>query len=463
MNGKRRYLARAIVLLLLACALSSLRAAAQSTNGGASRALIISLDGLDTRYLQRRDALGLKIPHLRGLIGRGILADGVESVYPSVTYPNHTSMATGVRPSKHGIFGNTLFEDPTASPTGGANWYPRLIKVETLWDAARKAGLKVGFVWWPVSVGAGDYNVPEIWKPGGTLLENREIVAANARPADLVREAERAMPDLYDLVTKDEGDDARTRLAEYILREKRPELMFVHLFDLDHAQHDFGPFTTQALAELERTDAYVGRLLEALRSNNTFGQTSVFIVSDHGFLPITKQFNPGALLVQAGLIKLETVKGKPAAVKEWKALPYITGGSCALMLRDANDRATLKKLRQIFAPHVSPRAGLRRIIERRELEKLGSNTNAALMLEAADGFVFGARYTGGAIGETKSRGTHGYLPQHADYRASFIAAGAGVARRGRVDQLSMIDIGPTVARALGLTLPQADGRAVDLK
>lgn len=470
----KSYFARPVSLLVLlvvlaAAGASSTRAQKRKTvpRPAAKRALVISLDGLDARYLHQADRYQLRIPALRRLMRQGVTARGVVAVYPTLTYPNHTSLVTGVHPARHGIFGNNLFEPPEIAQTGGAHWFARDIRVDTLWDAASRSRLTVGLVSWPVAGEAGDYNVPEIWQPGGSLEESRAVVARHARPRGLVSEVEKRIPDIYRQVTRDEGDDARTRFAEYIIREKRPDLILVHLYDFDHYQHDQGPFTPEALAVLEKTDGYVARLLAAAEQAGTLSETAVFITSDHGFMPVSKQLHPGVLLERAGLVKVRQEKDEQnrarTVITDWRALAYVTGGACAIILRDANDRETLAKLRGIFEPLTGDGKGLLRVLGEAEIRALGSNTRAGLLLEAAEGYTFGGSYTGDAVTESRTRGMHGYLPTRPNYRASFIAAGAGVARRERLGEVRMIDIGPTIARTLGFDLGDAEGRALPLK
>ncbi len=456
-----------IFVIFLSLFVFSLRAASAQPSA-AKRALVISLDGLDTRYLHDADKYQLRIPTLRRLMANGVTARGMKSVYPSITYPNHTSLVTAALPSKHGIFGNSVFEPPVGKQTGAAHWFARDIKADTLWDAASRAGKTVGMVSFPVAGGAGDWNVPEIWQPGGTPEQTRAAIAENARPRGFVEEVRKRFPNIYDNDTADEGDDARTRFAEYIIAEKRPDLMLVHLYDLDHFQHDYGPFTAEAFAILEKTDGYVARLLAAAERAGTLDETVVFITSDHGFKPISKQVHPGVLLRRAGLITASdetNAQGRVSAVvTDWQAAVYVTGAACAIYLRDPNDKAALRKLRTIFKPLAGRGgSGIFQVLETNELRRLGSNTSAALMLEAADGYTFGGSYTGETVVESRSRGMHGYLPTRADYFASFVASGAGVKRRGTIDYLSMTDAGATVARALGLTLRNASGRAAALQ
>lgn len=464
----RRLIAFLLVAAYCALLLSSVYGVkAQAQKGRAKRALIISIDGLDARYLNRRDEYGLKIPNLRRLINEGTAARGVVSVFPSVTYPAHTTIVTGALPVSHGIYGNELFEPPVGTARREWYWYARMIRTETLWDAARKRGLKVGMVSWPVGVGAGDYNVPEIVRFGGTLDDTLERIRENTIPVGLLNEIEKGDPRLYALANKEEQDDMRTRMAEYIIMKKRPDLMLVHLFDLDHFEHARGPFTPEAFAVLEKSDAYIGRMIEAARRAGTLDDTAIFIVSDHGFLPINRQVHPGVLLERAGLLKVREEKddkGVPVSVvTEWRALPFVTNGSCTIVLKDANDTEALNKVRAIFRPLAGREgSGIKEVLEGRRLGAVGANTRVAMMLDGADGYAFGSSYTGEVITESKEKGAHGYTPRREDYYASFIAAGAGVKHR-QVGIVQMFDIGPSIADSIGLKLRDAIGTSIELR
>jgi predicted AlkP superfamily pyrophosphatase or phosphodiesterase len=431
----------------------------------AKRVLVISLDGLDARYLQKRDEYGLKIPTLRRLMQNGVMAQ-VVGVYPSVTYPSHTTIVTGARPARHGIYGNEVFETPDKPQTGSWQWYAQSISVKALWDEAARVHLKTALISWPVSTGAGDYNFPEIWKPNGTREESRMVIREKAFPRGFVEELEQYDPQLYSNVNKDEGDDMRTRVAEYVIASKKPEVVLIHLFDLDHFEHDFGPFTPQAFAMLEKVDTYVARILAAARRAGTFEETAIFIVSDHGFLPVSKRIHPGVILARAGLVKLREGKdaqGKAQGVAtDWRAAPYINGGSCAIILRDRKDRDAERKALMAFKDFANNEGrGALRIIERKEAQQLGANPDAAFILEASDGYYFESGYSGDAITPAKLRGQHGFLPNR--YYTSFIASGAGVVKRGSLGTIRLLDEGPTIAHLLGLKLYNAEGYALSLK
>ncbi|HET9532293.1 MAG TPA: alkaline phosphatase family protein, partial [Blastocatellia bacterium] len=119
--------------------------AAQSGRTGQPRAdshlIMISIDGLVPEYYTAPSQAGLRLPNLVRMKLEGAWAEGVEGVYPSVTYPAHTTLVTGVRPAFHGIVQNRIFEPPTATQTREWYFFARDLKAETLWMLAKKAGL----------------------------------------------------------------------------------------------------------------------------------------------------------------------------------------------------------------------------------------------------------------------------------------------------------------------------------
>ena len=94
----------------------------------------------------------------------GALAERVRGVFPTVTYPSHTTIVTGELPAKHGIYFNTPFVPE--GQTGRWYWEEHAIQVPTLWDAVREHGGHTAAVSWPVTEGAPiDWFIPEVWDP----------------------------------------------------------------------------------------------------------------------------------------------------------------------------------------------------------------------------------------------------------------------------------------------------------
>jgi arylsulfatase A-like enzyme len=148
-------------MLPVALVLTALGAAALSAQAREPRVLMISIDGLmPSSYLAPGPA---KIPNIRRLAGEGAYG-AVTGVLPSVTYPSHTTLITGVTPSVHGIVDNRMF-DPEGKSGGANHWYGRDIRVPTLLGAVRGRGWRTGAVAWPVTVGMDvSFHVPEFWR-----------------------------------------------------------------------------------------------------------------------------------------------------------------------------------------------------------------------------------------------------------------------------------------------------------
>ena len=104
--------------------------------------LVISVDGLHPAYVTDADRHGLKIPALRRLMQQGAHARGVVGVVPTVTYPSHTTLMTGLTPREHGIISNTPFDALNVNKEGWY-WYAEDIKAKTLWEVVAKPGLRM--------------------------------------------------------------------------------------------------------------------------------------------------------------------------------------------------------------------------------------------------------------------------------------------------------------------------------
>jgi len=239
--------------------------------------------------------------------------------------------------------------------------------------------------------------------------------------------------------------------------------VLVHLFDFDHFQHKYGPFTQEAFAMLEKEDDYVARILSAASRAGALDETAIFIVSDHGFLPISKLIHPNVLLAQAGLLRATGERDAQghAIITDVRAVAYVTSGSCSIILRDPADRETLRRARASFQKFAKQNNNALSLVEGAKMREFGGNPDAAFMLEAGDGYSFGNGFTGEAITPSQQLGQHGYFPTR--YRTSFIATGAGIPQHSELGEIRLIDIGPTIAATLGLTLRDADGRALQLR
>ena len=461
----------ALLILIFICGTISLfgqtnktnqtkRAPAGKTDAGAKQTsqvrpdahvIMISIDGMVPDYYTEPSRLGLHDPTLVKLKLGGAYAEGVEGVYPTVTYPAHTTLITGVLPAKHGIVQNRIFEAPTDPQTGAWYWFAKDLKSETLWGLAKKAGLSTAAVGWPVTVEADiDYNVPEVWDPSEKPITGKRMVQYST--PGLILKALEGKPV--------KGDEFRTVVSDYIIKSYRPNLMLIHLVELDDSQHKNGPRTPAALQTMEREDGYVGRIVEAARSAGIIDKTTFFIVSDHGFAAIDKKFEPNVVLAKEKLITLDTSH----KATDWKAAAWPAGGSCAIVLKDPSDKQTATKVAAVFSHIASKNSSpINRVIGRPELDRLGAIPQATLMLEAAPGYSFDEELTGPEVHSSGKDylGTHGYLPTRAEMRSSLIVFGETSRVGGKLNLARMIDIGPTAAAVLGFGIPDADGEPVE--
>ena len=414
--------------------------------------VMISIDGLRPDYITSADAHGAKVPNLRRFLKEGTYAEGVQGVVPTVTYPSHTTLVTGVWPAKHGIYANSTF-DPLQKNQMGWYWYAEDIHVPTLWDAAAQAGRTTASIQWPVTVGAHiTWNIPEFWR--ASTPDDAKLLCAASTPGLLV-EAEAELGEYRGgIETSAESDEIRGRYAQWILEKKRPALMMLHLTALDHVQHDTGPFSPEAIAVLERLDTVVGNLRE-VAERRAPGRVFFSVVSDHGFAKYDARLNLFPAFREAKLFTVDE-KGK---VADWKAMPWVTGGSAAIVLKDPNDAATLAQVRELLAKLAAdPSNGIDRVLEADELHRHGGYSTASFFVGLKPGWRTGDALDGPVLSKIKPGGTHGELPDLPDLRASFFVIGPGVDAGRDLGLIDMRDVAPTLAHLSGLSLPTADGK-----
>jgi predicted AlkP superfamily pyrophosphatase or phosphodiesterase len=428
----------------------------------AAPVLMISIDGLKPEYVTQADAHGMKVPYLRSLMRDGTYAEGVVGVWPTITYPSHTTLLTGVWPAEHGIDCNQEF-DPLQQYGGAWNWYAAQIRVPTLWQAAHHAGLRTASVGWPVSVGATDvdYLIPEYWLGGNVSsssnAEDKWLMAALARPDTLIQTLQPAAgPYMNGNDTSIGGDEVKTRYALEIMRRYKPAFMTLHLSSLDDAQHAHAPFSAEADQTLEAIDGMVARLARQEFANHP--NAVLVIVSDHGFMNISHYVNLFIPFLQAGLIQGTANAGsKPLVVSSWKAEPWMAGGMAAIMLHDPNDHAAEQQVKALLDKLAAdPDNGIAEILDRKAIAKRGAFPDAAFLVVFNPGYYAGAALSGNLITPVPgTRGSHGFSPEFPEMRASFFAVGAGIAHHRDLGVVDMRQIAPTVARILRVPLPAA--------
>ncbi len=410
--------------------------------------VLISIDGLRPDYVLDADRHGLKIPNLRRLLADGAHAKAMTGVLPTVTYPSHTTLVTGVSPARHGIHYNTPF-DPFGRNQDGWMWYAEDITAPTLWDVVRQAGGITSSVDWPVTVGAPiTFNIAQFWR--ATTADDHKLLRALSTPG-LLEEAERSLGLRYPAgyIYTIESDTTRAAFNAWIIERKRPRFHTAYFSVLDEVQHATGPASRQTFEALEAVDGMVGRLRAAALAVSP--AAVVCVVSDHGFARYDRTVSVNVALREAGLIDVNP----DGTLKDWRA---VTWGS-AVMVKDDADEAVRAKVRQVLERLAAdPATGVFRVLDTAQARALGGFPDAAFVVGVRPGVAISGRFDGLLVKPGGVAGTHGLLPEVSDMDATFLVAG-GPVPRGRVfDRIDMRDVAPTLAALAGVSLPAAEGR-----
>jgi predicted AlkP superfamily pyrophosphatase or phosphodiesterase len=433
----------------LICAATALFSAASAQ---AAPVLLISIDGLRPGDVAEAENRGLKVPNLRRFIKEGSSASAVRGVLPTVTYPSHATLLTGASPSKHGIVGNTTF-DPMQINQGGWYWYASAIRVPTLWDAAKAAGMSVGNVHWPVSVGAKSitWNLPQIWRTGHA--DDVALVAALSTPGLLEEMEPKLGPYAPGIDESIEGDETRGAFAIDLIAHKKPGFTTVYLTALDHEQHEKGPGSVPAHTILERIDAVVGKLVTTELAAHP--DAVIAVVSDHGFSNTDTEVSLFRSFVDAGLITLDPA-GK---VKTWEAMPWPSGGSAAIVLVRPTDATLLSRVDALLTRlKADPAMKISEIVDRNGIAAMGGNPEASFYVDFQRG-AYAAGFKGAnapLIAPSGSKGMHGYFPSSPEMRSTFMILGKGIDAGKSYGEIDMRSIAPTLAKIMGFALPDAE-------
>lgn len=390
-------------------------------------------------------------PTIQFMAENGAKAERVRSVFPSVTYPSHTTMITGVQPGKHGVYFNEPFEPE--GQTGRWYWEASAIQVPTLWDAMKSANRKTAAVSWPVTVGAPiDWFIPEVWsleRDGDRLAPMRD----GTRPQDLWQELEREATGALNAQTYSADYMARDlktgAAAAYLLETNKPALLALHLIGTDHFQHEIGREGAIPRRALGTADAAINAVMEGAKRGGILERTAFIITGDHGFVDIHTSLAPNVWLTEAGLLG-----GDP-----WRARFHTTGGAAFLRLNDPDDAQAVDRVRSILDKQPPRIRQLFRVLDRDALDAAGADPEAPLALAASLGITFSSRAEGDIRSQT-SGGTHGYFPtDFPEIHTGFVGYGPGFRSGVIVHEMGLDDIAPIIAELLDVKFDTADGVA----
>jgi hypothetical protein len=388
-----------VALLLLVLLLpAALRAGPPAT------VILISLDGVRGDLLEDE-----QLPALRRMLREGARAEALVPVFPSLTFPNHVSMATGTWPDRHGIVANHFLDRERGEfdYANESSW----IQAEPLWVAAERQGVRAATFFWVGSETA--------WR--GVAATHR------VTPFD-------------DAV----GEAAKVdRILAWLDLQgaERPRLVLSWWHGADRAGHRHGPGAPEVREALRGQDAELGRLLAGLDARGRLATTTLLVVSDHGMAEGREALNPFAALEARGIrarvilgsavafVHLERPAQTDAAVAALAGLPGVRafrGDALPPEWRLAHPT----RIGDVFAVAEPPRLFTRPWTARDARFRL-------------------SRLLG------SGQGVHGHDPAaHPEMHGVFLAVGRGVPAGLRPGRVRAVDVAPTVARLLGIEPPR---------
>lgn len=395
------------------------------------------------------------MPTLRRLAREGAVAAAMTVCNPTTTWPNHTSLVTGVRPDRHGVLHNGKLV--RLGPGLGVRLEEtvdqrELVAVPTLFDRLHALGERTAAVNWPATRGSPtlDDNMPD--SPDVLDCTTPRLRAELLRAGILTSHYSVA----FRRLDVSACDQAWASTAVHLLQQRRPRLLLLHLLATDFIQHRYGPQSPAARCAIALADARVGEILRGLETAGLRESTAVFVASDHGFEPVRHMVNPNVLLRRAGLLRPVPRRQVEVLSQGGTAFVYFSG--------PAQAGAEGARVAELF----TRRQGIARVLTAAEwggwhFPSVASNPQMGdFVLEADEGCFFGEDpYEEQPVRSMPTvAGGHGNAASALDMRGVLIAAGAGIRRGVALERVEIIDVAPTLARLLRCALPAVDGRVL---
>jgi predicted AlkP superfamily pyrophosphatase or phosphodiesterase len=372
--------------------------------------IVLSWDGTRYDYPERAQTLALA-----RMQRDGARADRLTPVFPSSTFPNHVSLATGTYVDRHGIIGNRFKDDAgrVFDYSNDASW----IAAEPLWIAAERQGVRSATYFW---VGS-----ETDWHGHGASYRKVPFDAS-------IGEAEKV-------------DQILAWLA--LPPDQRPRLIMSWWHGCDHVGHEEGPDSPNIVKALLAQDAQLERLFEALDARAAWDHTTVIVVSDHGMASVDSAIDSEALLEAAGIHANVQNGGGDAQV--YLADPKQRDAALAVLAKVEGLKAyTPENLPARFRSYFPKYSGDLTLVATPPsvLARPNLGQRATALLNRVRGL---------------GSGSHGYDPEIAEMGAIFFALGRGVPPGTKLEHARTIDVAPTAAALLGIDPPlQSEGHSL---
>lgn len=417
------------------CVLSVTGVAQQAKRG--PMVVVISLDAFGQSFL---DVPTLQVPTLRSLMKSGAYAQGMRPVNPTVTWPNHTAMVTGVTPAKHGLIANGLIHGQRTGKLPEVEFHADksvLVRVPTVYDRAHEAGLTTAEMDWVAieNTKSIDWSFFEQPKRESALI--REMLADGSLTATELEQFRKASQAFRDRIY--------TRAAVYSIKHHHPNLVLLHLLALDSAEHTYGFNTMAGVNTAEFLDDRVKEVVEAVRDAGDLDRTTFLIVSDHGQSSVHHTADPNTILTAAGISPAEATalpEGGAAYIYETHATPELTA-----------------KVRAAFAgnPAVDSVPTEEDVVAQGWPRPANNDTAPDVVVYAKEDWKFG-KVSGAKTGPEQQTGAHGYPNTRPLMQEIFIASGAAIKPVGAQPSFPNLNVAATVAQILGVSQAGMDGK-----
>ncbi|GGH06158.1 alkaline phosphatase family protein [Silvibacterium dinghuense] len=406
--------------------------------------ILVTIDGFPARALKDPR---LPMPALRALAASGAVAEGMMPINPTVTWPNHTALITGVNASGHHVLANGHIVvpedggDPEVKP-----WVDKdqLVDARTLYEAATEKGLTTAQVDWVAIYGAKGvtWKFDEAPKLDDTI--SKELMAQGLVTADQLEH-------FGDDSSAAWRDEIWTDAAVDIIEKHRSNLLLFHLLQTDTLQHEYGAMSSAGYEAYANADHCLARVVEAVKKAGIADRTTFVIASDHGFASYTKTIHVANVLVEAGVAQGSGRQSTGVA----QLMPE--GGAAFIYIRDKAKRAQLEAE---LKPKLAALEGVAGVYTNEEARAIGIPSDAVtdqapqLYLVAKLGYAFGDGVAPTAITANPERGAHGYLNSMPEMQALFVASGVAVKPGVKLPDFPNLRVEPTIAQILGVSMPK---------
>ncbi len=429
-----------------------------------NKMMILSIDALQTADI----AFLSTLPNFSGVLKKAAIIKNIQEVYPTLTNVNHASIITGVTADRHGIYHNMLPFVPTKTVnwnTIGQNWFWKheSIKVPTLIDAAKEKGLVTASVTWPCLGGqVPDYNLAEMWPQTESTIRKTYEISCTQNVMNQYFDRYIAP---FNFRESMDIDFFSVPIAADIIKNVRPDLLLEHIIWLDHCRHKLGNHHPRIEEALIRIDALFGVLLNAFREAGTLETTNFFIMGDHGQMDIEEVFHLNIALKNYGLVQVDG----EGNVLDYEAYSFSAGFSAQIILKNPDDPVLTAKVYDILQRiKENYPAYLERIYTAREAQiEEGLSGSFSFVVEASEGVCFENLFDGPISISTENPSYRGYHSNHGYHpskgpKPALIAFGPDILEEVIIDGASVLDECPTLAKILGVNLPDMMGKPLDI-